>query len=253
MFWLLIACAKQPTPVDSGSTTPADSTVGGDSGGDGGGDSESETGKVPITIWEMAGPCGEWSGVQQSGTTWTYAASDSYVATHAMDGGFTTTATVIGEGEASTVLLTTTGKYKGEGSDFSYSRIDTWRCDAAGAWWVRNESTSSYTAGGVGSSISGWRTFTPGWLVRPATAEVGASWTDTFVLDAEVNGVQDEPTNVSCVSSVSIEETRAVEAGEFVARRVDIDCDTLSDTWRWLTRYLGVVETDDETLAQYLP
>lgn len=249
MLWLLLACAKQRPPADSAAAIPIDSTETGDSSDLGPSDT-ADSGVSPVTIWPVDGPCGAWSGVQRTGTTWAYAASDAYVASYAMDGGYTTFATVTEDG---IVTLVSTGSYTGEYSSFSYSRTDTWRCDPAGAWWTRNESNSNLTTSNGESTISGWRSFTPGWLVRPSLAEVGATWTDLFVLEGEVNGVESAPQDVSCVSNVSLEELRIVEAGEFTARRVDTDCDVSSDSSRWLTHRLGMLETDDEELIAYVP
>lgn len=249
MLWLLLACAKQRPPVDSAPAIPVDSTEVGDTGDSSIADT-ADSAASPVTLWPVDGPCGAWSGVQQTGTTWTYTASDDYVATYAMDGGFTTVATV---GEDGLVTLLSTGSYAGDRSSFSYSRTDTWRCDEAGAWWIRNESNSNLRNGGNESTISGWRTFVPGWLVRPAMADVGTIWTDTFTLESEVNGVHDTPYEVSCVSNVSLEEVRRVDAGEFLAQRVDTDCDGSSDTSRWLVQYLGVLATEDEELTAYVP
>lgn len=253
MTWLFLACAKQPVAVES-ADRPATET--GDSSypsSESAQESDPHTGEsagAGVTVWEVDGPCGAWSGVQQTGTTWTYAASDAYVATYQLDGSFTTTATV---GDAGIVTLATTGEYTGDRTSFQFSRTDTWRCDAAGAWWTTNESTSAYYVDGSGSTITGWRTFTPGWLVRPATADVGASWVDRFVLASEVNGIRDEGVDTSCVSIVSNEEKRNIEAGEFLARKIDTDCDVSTDSSRWLTQFLGMIETDDEILVEYVP
>ena len=251
MLWLLLACAKQPPPMDSGHVQTADS---GETGSASTGDTaRTETGDSagpPVTIWETDGPCGAWSGVQRTGTTWTYAASDAYVTGYALDGTFTTVATV---GDDDTVTLATSGKYEGETSSFVFSRTDTWKCDAAGAWWIRNESSATSRAGSNESTITGWRTFTPGWLVRPATADVSATWTDEFVLDSEVNGVVSEPASATCVSTIVDEQNRTVDGGTFAARQLDVACDILNGNSKWIAQYLGIVETEEEVLAAYTP
>ena len=257
MLWLLLACAKQPAAHDSGTTKPEDS--GSVNGGDTGDSTDSGSGDTAhgetadssgVTVWETEGPCGAWSGVQRTGTTWTYAASDDYVASYAMDGTFTT---IAGVNEDGTITLDTSGMYKGEHSSFQFDRRDTWKCDEAGAWWVRNESNATSKAGSSQTTIAGWRTFSPGWLVRPATAETSATWADEFVLESEVNGIPSEPVTAHCASTVGAAEMREVDGGQFSARPLSVECDVLNGNSKWISEYLGVIETADEVLAAYVP
>lgn len=259
MWLLLLVCAKQPPqtaapPQDTDGTVNDSAlesdTSSGDTSTDTSIDTSSDTGDVSVTFWESPGPCGEWSGVQTSTTTWNYVASDEYVESFQMDGGYTSTATIHGDG---TVSIRSVGQYKGDSTSFSFDRTDLWRCDIEGAWLMRTDNTSTVVAGASTSTISGWRSFSPGWLVRPVQAEVSSSWVDGFDLESEINGSHSGPDAIQCVSTVDEESVFSLDGGDFVARKVFVDCDELTDTYRWLSRYIGLVQTNDELLDGYRP
>ncbi len=242
MLLLALACAKQAPPgdtaslVDSAADTSADTA---DTAGDTG-----HTGTVD------PGVCGVWSGVQRAGTAWTYVPSDAYVATYGMDGSFVTTVTAI---DNDVVTLSTEGRYDGANGYFHFVRVDTWRCDDQGAWWTGSTAQSDGVSGSNTIAQEGWRSFEPGWLVRPWTLELGTSWADSFALTSAVNGSEPEVVNATCTSTVIDEQNRVVGAGTFPALLVDHACTGVSLDDPWLAEGTGLVENDDELLERFVP
>ncbi len=243
MLFLVLACAKAPPPVDtglsdSGSRDTSDTARPGDNGDTGGLDLPTEP-----------GPCGAWAGVQGTGTSWTYVPSDAYVSAYGFDGSFTTTVT----GVADEVTLHIVGRYDSDTGYVSWDRKDTWRCDESGAWFTHSESSSESMSGTSTISQSGWRHFEAGWLIRPATLEVGSTWSDDFTYSSETNGVLGADVAVHCDSAVIGAETREFPIATLDTLKVDYSCDNIKGPDGWLAKYVGLVETDQELLSAFIP
>lgn len=225
----LLACAHGPAafaPGDTSNDTARDTS--GDTSGD--------------------GPCGAFAGVRGVGTRWTYAPNDAYVATYGYDGTFGIEVAAIDEGN---VTLAVAGSYTGDGGGFSWTRTDTWRCDDAGAWLTHTTSTSRSEPGG--SELEGSRAFDPGWLIRPASLDEGATWTDSFALTSAYNGGEPVTEPVTCTSTVDDRAVREVDAGAVEALHVGVQCDGIGADGVWLHEGMGMIENDDEALVAYAP
>jgi hypothetical protein len=229
---LLLACAHRgPVRAETGDTSA-------DSGAD-----AADTGAP------LGAPCGPWAGVARVGTQWTYVASDAYVETFGFDGTFTVEVIAIDD-PATTVTLQQTGAYRGDSGAFTWSRTDTWRCDAAGAWWVRSESETSSISHGTPIDTRGWRTFEPGWLVRPTEM---ADWSDAFTVTQPVNGGDPVVTSAECVTTVTDATTFTVEGQTVAARRVTPTCTGVGADAMWLGAGVGLIDNGDEQLVGFLP
>ncbi len=222
MLLLLLACAHRgPVRADSGDTSPAQ-----------------DTGEAA---------CGPWAGVVRVGTRWTYAPSDAYVAAWGYDG----TATVeIATIEGEVVTLVEEGAYSGDGGSFAWSRADTWRCDGESAWWTRSEAETEGTSGDEIIRSTGWRTFEPGWRVRPAAME---GWTDTFVVTASINEAAPSATDVTCSTAITGEADRDLQGTPIRAHQVTPTCEGVGADPMWLGEGIGLLETPDERLVAYAP
>ncbi|MBM4365920.1 MAG: hypothetical protein FJ102_06865 [Deltaproteobacteria bacterium] len=243
MLLIVLGCAKAPPPVDSGgidsgSRDTSDTATAGDSGDTGGF-------SVPVE----PGPCGAWAGVQGGGTTWTYEPTEAYVAAYGFDGSFTTTAD--GAGEEWT--LRSVGRYDSDTGYISWDRTDTLRCDAEGAWFTHSESTGESLSGTSTISQVGMRHFEPGWLIRPASLELGSAWSDDFTYSSEVNGVVADDLAVHCDNTVVAAEARELPVATLDALHVDFSCDNIKGPDGWLARHVGLVETDQELLTAFVP
>ena len=235
MVLLLVACVKSGPAHETGGRGD---TAGGDSGTDG-----ADTALNPA-------PCGDWSGVQRIGSAWVYDPTDAYVEEWGFDGSGSVEVTGI---VGATVTLVSTGRYEGDSGYFAWSRTESWRCDADGAWWTRSEAASEGRSGTYEFGTSGVRTFDPGWLIRPADATVGVSWTDAFVQTVDLDGSDPASTEVACSSVVVEEATRTVDAGALLARRVAVDCGSGGGLDVWLQEGVGMIEDEDQVLASYEP
>lgn len=246
---VLFACAKHPPGGDTatrGDTGDAQPDTAADTSVDTA-DTAADTGHTGTVD---PGPCGPWTGVLRVGTTWTYTPSDAYVALYGMDGTFTTTVLALTDEH---VTLSTEGRYDGASSYFHFVRTDTWLCDGDGAWWTASSAQSDGVSGSSVIAQEGWRSFEPGWLVRPWNLEVGTTWNDSFTATSSVNGSEPEAVAASCVSTVVGEGNRVVGAGTFPALQVDYACSGVSLDDAWLAEGTGLLETEDETLERYLP
>lgn len=194
--------------------------------------------------------CGAWSGVRAEGTAWALAPTEAYIAQWGWTGAGTSTVTSVSS-ELVTVELV--AHYEGSEGYFDLRRADTWRCDGAAAWWVRSDVRSDGESGGTHIGSAAVRTFEPGWLVRPATAEVGASWADNFTVTTTFEGGEPSSGAASCVSTVAEEAVRAVEAGDVLARHVSVECTGVGVDSVWLREFGGFVEDDDLQLVAYRP
>ncbi|MDP2306154.1 MAG: hypothetical protein Q8P18_09000 [Pseudomonadota bacterium] len=196
----------------------------------------------------LASPCGLWAGVARVGTRWMYEPTETYQASLDFDGEYTIEVAAI-DGER--VTLSQVGAYSGDAGSFTWSRTDTWRCDAAGAWWIRSEASVGGTSQDQPIRQVGWRTFTPGWLVRPAVLD--ESWADAFTVTQSVNGGEPRESAASCVTSPSEVETRTVGGRAVPVRQVMPVCEGIVGIPSWLGAGVGLVETEDERLVGYWP
>ena len=140
-------------------------------------------------------------------------------------------------------LLTAGGDYSGDGGPFTGDRLDTWRCDGDGAWIVRSEASAygETTSGTI--EQDGWRTFDPGWRIRPATPE---AWEDSFVV---ASSAQDD-VDATCSTTVE-EEGRTFDGQELAAIHVVPTCEGVGADASWLGEGVGLLETEDVVLVAY--
>lgn len=192
--------------------------------------------------------CGPWSGVARVGTRWTYASTEAYTARHGFAG---TSEVVVAAIAGDTVTLRETGAHEGPSGRFRWARVDTWRCDGAGAWWIRSAGRTRGMSGGRRVATSGTRVFAPGWRVRPADT-TPAAWTDTFTLTRSVRGRATTGT-ATCTTTVSAPEPREVLGRTVRTVHVTPSCEGASLDAAWLAEGIGLVETDEKRLVAYEP
>jgi hypothetical protein len=181
------------------------------------------------------------------GTTWVYEPSAAYVEQWGFTGQYTVEVTAL---DGALATLSESGSYAGESGNFSWTRVDQWRCDADGAWLVRSDaSTRAETSGGVSETV-GWRTFEPGWRIRPSEA---ASWSDTFTFTASVNGGTPSATDVTCETAVTVAGPHTAAGRTVDAVSVAPACDGLSADPLLLGRGLGLLASTDEQLVRWSP
>ncbi len=243
MLLLIVACAKPPSAVDTGLIDS-----GGRETGDAGGSNETGDGSGFDPPSEP-GPCGRWAGVQGLGTSWTFVPTAAYVAAYGFDGSYNTTVTSV----ADEVTLQTEGRYDSANGYITWTRTDIWRCDEYGAWFTHSDASSSSLSGTDVITQSGWRDFDPGWLIRPAALDVGTTWTDDFTYTSEVNGAPQPEAAVHCDSSVTAAETRTLPIATLDTLKLDATCDNIRGPDGWLAEYVGLVETGEELLSEFVP
>lgn len=194
--------------------------------------------------------CGAWSGVRGVGTAWSLAPTDTYVAQWGWTGSGTSTVTAA---SGDRVIVELVAHYEGAEGFFDLRRSDTWRCDGTAAWWVGSDVSSDGESGGTHIGTAAVRSFEPGWLVRPATAQLGSSWADNFTVTTTFEGGEPSASAASCVSTVAEEAVRAVDAGSVLARHVAVECTGVGFDSVWLRETGGFVEDDDLQLVEYRP
>lgn len=243
MLLLILACAKAPPVVDTGLTDSGPRET-----GDAGGSNDSGSG-TGLDLPTEPGPCGAWAGVQGQGTTWTFVPTAAYVVAYGFDGSYTTTvASALDE-----VSLQTEGRYDSASGYISWSRTDTWRCDEDGAWLTHSDASSSSLSGTNVIAQSGSRHFEPGWLIRPVELAVGSTWADDFTYSITANGTAEPDVAVHCDATVTEAETRVLPIATLDALKVDTTCDNIRGPDGWFAEYLGVVETGEELLSDFVP
>lgn len=221
MLLLTLACAHRVVP---------------DTGADGG----------PDTATEVAARCGAWSGVVRVGTRWTYEPTPAYVEAWGYAGQWTSEVRAM----SPDVVVSTSGEYTSETGYVRWTRTETWRCDDDGVWWIRSDAASSSATDAGTSDVVGWRTFTPGWLVRPARP---ADSEETFALEFAVNGGAPNQNTVTCVTTVGVVEPREYAGQTFDTVEIVPVCDAISASSYRLALGIGLVETSDELLVAYEP
>lgn len=221
MLLLTLACAHRAVP---------------DTGADGAYD----------TATEVAARCGGWSGVVRVGTRWTYEPTPAYVDAWGFTGQWTSEVVAM----APEILVSTIGEYTSETGYVRWSRTETWRCDDEGVWWVRSDAVSSSKTPDGSSDVIGWRTFTPGWLIRPARP---ADRDESFTLLFSLNNGDPVESAVTCSSTVSEVTAREYAGRTYDTVEVSPVCDVVSASPYRLAEGVGLVETHDEYLVAYEP
>jgi hypothetical protein len=240
LLLLALACAHRgagrlaDTADPAGHLDTADSGASADSGG-------------PADTGDAHDPCGVWAGVARVGTTWTYAPTDPYVERWGFDGTYTVE---IASADGGTFTLAESGSYSGSSGEFAWTRTEIWRCDADGAWLLRSDASSHAVSGDNVFDTSGWRTFEPGWRVRPATA---ADWTDAFTLTASMNGASPVSSAVTCTTSVTTAAPWEGAGGPVAAIAVTPTCVGVGADPYTLGADVGLVGNADESLVGYTP
>lgn len=205
----------------------------------------------PATADPAAVPdCGAWSGMAGVGTRWEATATADYTARHGVAG---TAATVVTAAAGDRVELLHTGTYAGEGGRFVVERRETWRCDAAGAWWIASVATSSAAWEGGGSVVTVERSFSPGILVRPAAPTPGAAWSTPTTVVVRAQGGPPVTTQGECRYEVGAEATAVVPAGARAARELRIECPGTRVPATRLAPGVGWLSDPDLELTAYRP
>ena len=234
LLFAVLACAKQPLP-DTGRSLETGDTARGETG----------SAEAPAI-----GPCGPWSGVRRVGTKWEVRATESYETRFGWTGGGTVE--VVGDAPDETVLhyLAT---FEGSESYFTLDRTETWRCDEQGAWWLRSDVKTEGRSGSADIGLASVRTFSPGWLVRPAALEAGLVWNDAFVLTTATEGFEATTADVTCASVAGEETERTVAAGTFTAIQLQVACEGAGAADPWLAMGTGQIDDGDVELVSYQP
>lgn len=190
--------------------------------------------------------CGTWAGIS-AGARWTYEPSDEYVAVYGFDGSYTVeVAGIVGD----VVTLSQTGAYAGESGAFEWTRTETWRCDGEGAWLVRQEARTDGISHGMEIDTEGWRTFEPGWLLRPVRA---GTWSDRFEYTIETNGVLAEPREITCDTTAVTGPEWVGPGGPAATLFVTPACTEHTPDAFALAAGVGFVANADESLVAYTP
>jgi len=230
MLALLVACAA-PTVDETGDV----------------GDSQRPPDRGEPAPTAIDGPCGPWAGVGGVGTRWVYEPTDAYVADFGFDGAATVEVTAqVG----SVFTLVEEGDYAGDSGSFTWSRVESWRCDADGAWWLRSDTETHLTSGSYTSDQAGWRTFEPGWLVRPSTL---VDWSSTFTLTVAVGDAEPVVTDAACTTTVGTEAMVEVAGRTVAARPITPDCAGVGADPGVIGAGVGLVSTPEKELVDYSP
>lgn len=199
---------------------------------------------------EAAPDCGRWAGIGRIGTQWEAKSTLGYQQRHGFAG---TGVTVVQAVRGATIDLAHTGAYQGATGRVAVERHETWRCDAAGAWWTASTATSTATWDGGGTTVSVTREFDPGILVRPAELVAGATWTTPVTVTIRAAGREPTVKATSCHHEVGPAMERVVPAGRFPAHELRVDCDGTSVPPVWLTEGTGWLADPDLELVAYRP
>lgn len=221
MLLLTLACAHRAVP---------------DTGADGAFD----------TATEVAARCGGWSGVVRVGTRWTYEPTPAYVDAWGFTGQWTSEVVAM----TPEILVSTTGEYTGEPGYIRWSRTETWRCDDEGVWWVRSDAASNSKTSDGSSNVSGWRTFSPGMLIRPSRP---ADRDESFTLLFSLNNGDPVESTVTCTTTVSDVGPREYAGRTYDTVEMTPACETMPVAPYRLAEGVGLVETHDEYLVAYEP
>lgn len=191
-----------------------------------------------------ASPCGPWAGVDGVGTRWDYVASAAYVAATGFDGTVRVEVTAV-DGEA--VTLVETGDLAGDAGRSTWTRTESWTCAGGEARWTASAVEGATESGGDTATTEGWRTFDPGWKVRPATLAPGDAWEDAFTYTLSVNGADPTVTEARCTSRAGDPVT--VDALGVDAIPLAVACDVLGADSPWLAEGWGMVASEDLELV----
>ncbi len=230
MLALLLACAV-PTVDETGDVGDSRGSV--------------DTGEPAPTA--IDGPCGPWAGVGGVGTRWVYEPTDDYVANFGFDGAATVEVTAQDGG---VFTLVEVGDYAGDSGSFTWSRVESWRCDAEGAWWLRSDTETHLTSGSFTADQVGWRTFEPGWLVRPSTL---VDWSSTFTLTVAVGDAEPAVSEAACTTTVGAESTVEVAGRTVPARSITPTCEGVGADPGVLGAGVGLLSTPEKELVDYRP
>ncbi len=205
-----------------------------------------ETGHGSLDLADGGDPCGGWTGFA-AGARWTYEPSDAYVAVHGFVGTYTVeVASVVGE----VVTLVHAGAYAGTSGAFEWTRTETWRCDGAGAWLLRQEARTAGVSNGRKIDTEGWRAYAPGWLLRPVAA---GAWSDRFAYTAETNGARDATREVTCETVAVAGPAWVGSGGPAATLLVTPACTERSPDAFTLAAGLGFVADPDAVLVTFTP
>lgn len=234
LLFAVLACVKQPS-ADTGRRLETGDTAQGDTGA---------APEPPI------GPCGPWSGVRRIGTRWNVRATQDYIDRFGWDGGG---AYEVVDASAEHTVIHYAARFEGDEGWFGVDRTETWRCDSAGAWWLASDVKTEGRTSTADVGLTATRTFEPGWLVRPATMESGTTWSDSFEVTTDVEGVGTSTASVACTTRAEEEVDHTVAAGVFSAIHLAVDCAGFGAPQPWLAEGTGPIDDGDVELISYVP
>jgi hypothetical protein len=188
--------------------------------------------------------------VRRVGTRWSVRATESYTERLGWTGEGVIEVTA---DNADATVLHYVARFEGESGWFELDRTETWRCDEAGAWWLRSDVTTTGRSGNADIGVVATRTFDPGWRVRPGDVEPRATWEDRFVVTNTIDGGEPTEEEVVCNSTLGPAEARTVPAGSFTASLLAVTCDRIGAASPWLSSGTGFVDDGDVELVDYVP